>query len=519
MDRWLTIFIMVLGCTLSPAQGAERLAQWRFNESQGPAVQDSASGASDKVSGLYRFVPGVVGNALQFDGYTTHIRRPWKQAPPVTGGFTVEAWVALDAYPWNWVPIVDWEQDMQAGYLFGIDPYGRIGLHAAVAGSWRVLSSNGIVPLKRWTHVAASVHPERGIALYIDGKKAGEMTATGSLTPPEKTDLLIGRVREKVMPAPAGRVHPKEAIYYSLEGVIDELSIHGGALDAAEIEANFAAVKVPPGMSSPWPVMPAGAPGPGRFGAYYETLHFQDTWERPRRIAPASDVVVRFPQSGMRLVFWQGNNCIPAWVTENGKWYTDEFLEAYGKPHCPDGEDCEPMSDKQSRYSHVRILESTEARVVVHWRYALAETTNYKGAYTDPLTGWFDWGDEYWTVYPDGVAVRKTVLWSSHLDGARPGDRLGPGPHEFQGSIVLNGPGQWPEDNINFDAVTLANMRGETAVYSWKPKPAGILDFAQGPDAYSKPADANIQWVNLKSTWKPFSDRAIAGEVWGSFQR
>jgi hypothetical protein len=299
-------------------------------------------------------------------------------------------------------------------------------------------------------------------------------------------------------------IHPKHAIYYSLEGVLDELAIHGRALTANEIAASFASVRVPPGMSSPWPSMPAGPAGPGPFGAYYASLAFQDTWDRMRRIGPESDVVVRFDNSPMRLVFWQGNNYVPAWVTENGKWYTDEFLEAYNKPQCPDGEDCEPMSDKQSRYSHVRILESTEARAVVHWRYALSETENYKGAYADPLTGWFDWADEYWTVYPDGVAVRRQVLWSSHTEGSRPSDRIGPSPHEFQETIVLNGPGQWPEDNINLDAVTLGNLKGETAVYSWQPKAPDTFDFPHGPASFPNPPDANIQWINLKSVWKPF---------------
>jgi len=58
----------------------------------------------------------------------------------------------------------------------------------------------------------------------------------------------------------------------------------------------------------------------------------------------------------------------------------------------------------------------------VHWRYALSETKNYKRAYPNPLTGCSNWGDEYWTVYPDGVAVRKQVPWSSRLGGVRPGD-------------------------------------------------------------------------------------------------
>jgi hypothetical protein len=351
------------------------------------------------------------------------------------------------------------------------------------------------VPLKRWTHIAATFHADHGMALYINGQPVGQLASKGELDRPEKSDLIIGRVRRAMMPVPSGLIHPRHEIWYSLEGVLDELTIHGRALDAAEIARSYASVKAPEGMSSPWAVMPAGPPGAGKFGAYYATLKFQDTWDRPRRIGPETDVVVRFEQSPMRLVFWQGHNNVPAWVTENGKWYTDEFLEAYGKPHCPDGEDCEPMSDKQSRYSRVRILESTDARAVIHWRYALSETDFYKGAYPDPMTGWFDWGDEYWTVYPDGVAIRRQVLWTSNFV---------PKDHEFQESIVLMGPGQMPEDSLNLDAITLANLKGETETYSWAHKAPGTFDFPHGPNSFPKPESANIQWVNLKSTWKPF---------------
>ena len=114
----------------------------------------------------------------------------------------------------------------------------------------------------------------------------------------------------------------------------------------------------------------------------------------------------------MRLVFWQGTNYVPAWVTGDGKWYTDEFMETWGEG-CPGAGDCEPMSDKQSRYSRASIIESSPARAIVHWRYSLADARTYLGGHPDPLTGWTDWGDETWTVYPDGVAIRKQELWSS----------------------------------------------------------------------------------------------------------
>jgi hypothetical protein len=220
-------------------------------------------------------------------------------------------------------------------------------------------------------------------------------------------------------------------------------------------------------------------------------------------MGPESDVVVRFDQSPIRLVFWQGMNYIPGWVTENGKWYSDEHLETWG-PGCPDGEDCEPMSDKQSRYSHVSILESSDARAVVHWRYALAEAEYYHGAHPDPLTGWFDWADEYWTVYPDGVAVRKQVIHTTDLSK----------PHEWQETIVVNGPGQKPEDTINLDALTLANLKGEIVTYTWKPKPAMSFTRPNGPETVTGPPDANIQVVNLKSTWKPFQIVPPANVKW-----
>jgi hypothetical protein len=151
------------------------------------------------------------------------------------------------------------------------------------------------------------------------------------------------------------------------------------------------------------------------------------------------------------------------------------------------------MSDKQSRYSHVRILESNDARAVVHWRYALSEVENYKGAHPDAM-GWFDWADEYWTVYPDGVAIRKQVLRTTDVSK----------PHEWQESIVINGAGQRPEDNINLDAITLANMKGETATYTWPLKTNREFSFPVGPQKFDKPDNPNVQVVNLKSNWKPF---------------
>ena len=461
------------------------VAHWPLDEKAGAE-------SSDKILGMRRFVPGVSGNALRFDGYTTHVIRPVAQVPKLGEQFSIEAWIVIDAYPWNWVPIVDHSQYRQVGYFFGVDAWGHLGLQADVDGVWQSLTSTEELSLKKWIHVAGTFDAARGLNLFINGKPAGGLAVRGGMRPADRADLMIGRVREPMIPVPGDAIHPRDPVGYSFDGIIDEIRIHGRVLSAEEVQKSCAAVQAPQGEVLPWAKLPSGPPGAGSFGAYYATLKFHDAWDALRRVGPDSEVVVRFDQSPIRLVFWQGMNYIPAWVTENGKWYTDEFLETY-REMCP-GDDCEPMSDKQSRYSRVRILESTEARAVIHWRYALADAEHYRGALPDPYTGWFDWADEYWTVYPDGVAVRKQVLWSTEPTKD----------HEWHESIVINAPGERPEDNINLDALTVANMKGETATYTWSTKPFRVFERPHGPEKVDRPDNPNIQWVNLKSTWKPF---------------
>jgi len=477
------------------------VAEWSFNETSGQVAHDSVSGTDDAIDGLFRRVNGVSGNGLRFDGESTVITRGYKGVPQATAGVTVNAWVAVNTFPWNWVPIVEHRREEQAGYSFGIDSFGHIGLKVAVDGQWWSLVSKSQLPLKKWAHVAGTYDPARGMAIYVDGKSVGELALRGTLSPADREDLVIGRARDPILPAQW--IHPKIPVRYSFDGILDEIRIYDRGLPAEEIAKAYAEVHPPSGDVLPWPILPSGPPGAGRFGAFYTTLKYDDMWDLPRRVAPNSDVVVRFDQAPIRMVFWQGTNYGGDWVTENNKWYTDEFLETGGKVDCPGGEDCEPMSDKENRYSHVRILENTDARAVVHWRYGLCEVVNYTCANPDPTTGWTDWADEYFTIYPDGVAVRKQVLWTSNFKNW----------HEFQETIIINGPGTRPEDNIQPDALTIGNMKGETAIYSWE----------KGPPAkkMEKPENPNIQVVNLKANWKPFqivspvnsSMRPYTGEV------
>jgi hypothetical protein len=267
-----------------------------------------------------------------------------------------------------------------------------------------------------------------------------------------------------------------------LDGIIDELKVYDRVLSGQRFRRIVTANKPKTDPPLTKRILPAGPPGPGRFGAYYTLLKYYEEWDVLWRVKDHADVLVRFDEAPYRFVFWRGTNYIPCWVTGNGKWYSNEFNETWHDDHhgC-----AEPLSDKQCRYSHVRIIENNDARVVIHWRYALSDVFN-KIAYFDENGGWGDWSDEYYTIYPDGVGVRKVTLWSSHPTA----------PHEFQESIVFNAPGTKPEDNIETKAVTIANMKGETRTYSWADE--------RDHNKLEKLENANIQVVNLKSRTKPF---------------
>jgi hypothetical protein len=199
------------------------------------------------------------------------------------------------------------------------------------------------------------------------------------------------------------------------------------------------------------------------------------------------DILVRFDESPSRVVFWRGTNYGACYVSENGLWAGDQSLEANSaETGC-----YEHMADKKCEFSTAKILESNDARVIIHARYASVGIDG-KFLNPDPMTGWGLWSDEYFTIYPDGVAVRHVVA-KNH-----------PGGGEWQETLLYNQPGMRPEDTVDLKALTLANQNGETHTYSWEDGSPVKLKDPKGPRQFLNPEKANIQIVNFRSKWRPF---------------
>ena len=79
-------FLLVLVAPAVFAQDPGLVARWTFDEGAGPAVLDSADGLKDAVEGHFKFVPGVAGSSLKFDGNTTRVIRQGNKAPRLGHG-------------------------------------------------------------------------------------------------------------------------------------------------------------------------------------------------------------------------------------------------------------------------------------------------------------------------------------------------------------------------------------------------------------------------------------------------
>ncbi len=174
-------------------------------------VLDEVNKEKSEVLGkYYESVKGVTMNALLLDGYTSYIEIPGEKAPVVLNDFSLEAWIALGAYPTHLCPLIDNKHDVDIGYhngySFNIDALGQLNFRVATRGQTEELIVPQTLPLNKWTHVAAVYSEKEGMLIYLDGKLVGEKEVHGKFVPALGIDIdesvsnlsmLIGRSRSK----------------------------------------------------------------------------------------------------------------------------------------------------------------------------------------------------------------------------------------------------------------------------------------------------------------------------------
>jgi len=474
-------------------------AYLHFNEGLYDSVTEMISGIQYPISGHKSYwTKGVSGSALQFDGYYSGIEIPGSYSPRISTEFTLEAWIAMAAHPFGWVPIVTQSNWKRAGYYFGVNAYGEIGFMFNKNGEWIEFKTKERIDINKWYHTAVSLSDKtRKLTIYLDGKPvlSEEIEFQDNLMLIHaNAPLSVGLNNDLLSALPIERYSfGQYASGTGFEGAIDEVRIFKEALSPEQILESYKNLKPDneilndPGFAER--VLP-GHPGKiEEFGATYTQLKYHELWDNAWRTSDYPDILVKFDDLPTSVVFWRGPSYGAGWVTENNLWMVDQSVESgngisYG----------EHMSDKEGRYSHVRLIENTDARVVVHWRYSANDVLySFIKEYGDAGV----WIDEYITIFPDGVGIRKVnkkalkselerkpIFWEE-----RPVQKI-----SWQDVQFLAQPGMTPDDVMNLEAVHLANMDGKKATMNW----------SKGVPLENPLPSANIELINFKSEYKVF---------------
>ena len=175
----------------SPA-AAVLLANWRLDETSGPALSDADATFAGTISGAVQNQPGKIGTAYLFSGGSNvnvnpgGASAPSAPAPSPTG--TVSAWIQPTAGSWS------------GNIVFLQNPtYIQFRMEAANnltyrqdGGRDRVVSTGaGAITDGVWTHVAAAVSPS-SITLYINGSPITTGSGSNGYVSNNSTFLQIG---------------------------------------------------------------------------------------------------------------------------------------------------------------------------------------------------------------------------------------------------------------------------------------------------------------------------------------
>jgi hypothetical protein len=459
-------------------------------------IQNIACGIEGNLS---LFKKGVSGTALAFDGYYSQVKLTNAQPPEKPSSFTLEAWVALGAYPWMEGAVLD-ITEKEGGIYFGISDLGQLIFKIIGKNKEHILVSNKEMALYNWSYIAATYDiAQNEASIYIDGKIAGKLKLGDDQLNLRRTDISIGlNKQEKRTTEHVSRDYPPDVrtpegnqpMVYGIEGLIDEVKISFGALSSTQVSESYKMMQKNRVHFETADLEPRILPGDvdgknaNQFGAYYTNLKYHELWDNLWRSSDWPDIVVRFDELPCNVVYWRGPNYGPGWVTEKNIWMCDQSSEIYHYYGC-----AEHMADKQNRYSHVRLIENTEARVVVHWRYASADIMyqfeNYR-----------TWSDEYHYIYPDGSVIRYVNYYDEETG--------------WQDVQFFAPQGSTQEDMINLQALTVANLDGETYKMDWS---KGIPE--------NKLEDASVSVVNFKSEYKVFITYPDGSEIgaWGEQER
>lgn len=214
-----TFILIVSTCFLFNGCNKQQnyIDNWSFDENTKTKTQEVVQSLKENVE----LVPGISGNGLRTDGYSTFIKT---RLPENLSNISVQAWFALETFPTDTAGFFSFEQDKDNWIAANINQFGEVMLSVCVTGKTEWHPTGVQLQKFKWFNLALAVAKDEA-TLFLNGKKiAGSPTALSSAY----SSLLVGRdSRER-------KVHIFPINY--INGIIDEVKVWGKTLSENDFD-------------------------------------------------------------------------------------------------------------------------------------------------------------------------------------------------------------------------------------------------------------------------------------------
>ncbi len=211
------------------------LALWHFDEGSGSTLHDASIYHNDGTIHNTTWVPGIVGDALHFDGLTSHVDVPNSASLQPARNFVIDSWFNLDTLQFDSVPLPDYGHGVILGNLGPYPAGGGYQLHIRTGAQFQfayrvgnpISEFTGFTPIPlahHYYHIETfylrrllGVDSMTVVKTYLDGVLTDSVAFTDQIQYSNTPTFYIGtNIDGRAVGGPGVRDFP---------GIIDEITI------------------------------------------------------------------------------------------------------------------------------------------------------------------------------------------------------------------------------------------------------------------------------------------------------